>query len=159
MENHFSDIYKYFDFVKEESTSNEKSQTILTSVYKCLVCEKRGKTKKGEFVSIRCTKGVTSNLIRHLETSNHENEHAEFIKSNNMRKRKFESASLNNNSPTSSPFKFTNLNSPNTNFYKTTPSKNNLITTGAISSCSKYAPNGYTHKERYLFRKINIYNF
>jgi len=81
MDPHFSAVFKYFEFYKEEKVSTKNFEQIHL-VYKCLICRRLGKKdKNSEFKSIRCLKGVTSNLIRHLECLNHENEFAEYQKS------------------------------------------------------------------------------
>ena len=67
MDPHFSAVFKYFEFYKEEKVSTKNVEQIHL-VYKCLICRRLGKKdKNSEFKSIRCLKGVTSNLIRHLE--------------------------------------------------------------------------------------------
>ena len=149
MENHFSNIYKFFEFVREESVKNDKGVVITTNVYKCLICKRNSKKEKdGSDKVIRASKHVTSNLIRYLECVNHEKEYEEFKMSlslNVSKKRKFDEQ---NASPISSPFKkLFDINSGTPN--KNTPSKSNLISMGSITKTQKYPRNVFTHLERY----------
>ena len=77
MNNGFSHIYQYFGPGVIEKDANDKELI----AYKCFVCENNGKKGiDGSFKTVRPPKGVTSNLIRHLETKGHEKEFLEYSK-------------------------------------------------------------------------------
>lgn len=146
MENHFSDVYKYFEFVKDEKTEKENNVSQWHSIYTCLVCKRLGKDKQ-----IRCSKGVNSNLIRHLECLNHEVEYAEHLNYKSNKKRKLSAIP---NSPSQSPYKFafgntSAFNGQFTGSPDNTPKKaKTLLDMGAVTKSSKYPKDGYTHQER-----------
>jgi hypothetical protein len=159
MDPHFSAVFKYFEFYKEEKVSTKNVEQIHL-VYKCLICRRLGKKdKNSEFKSIRCLKGVTSNLIRHLECLNHENEYEEYQKSKTegAKKRPFSEIQ---NSPSNSPYKFpfsqNSLLNGQANGSPARSQKNNLVNMGAVTQHAKYTRNGPTHQERYLFNYSQI---
>ena len=76
MNNGFSHIYQYFGPGVIEKDANDKEE-----INKCFVCENNDKKGiDGSFKTVRPPKGVTSNLIRHLETKGHEKHFLEYSK-------------------------------------------------------------------------------
>ena len=155
MEPHYSSVYKYFGLYKEEKVKNEKGVEQSHCLYKCLICTRLGKKDKdGEVKIIRSVKGVTSNLIRHLECTNHESEYAEYQKSKIENKKR--PLCETQNSPCGSPYKFpfaqnSTFNGKFTGSPDQSQKHNNLLSMGAITKCTKYARNSFTHQERYKF--------